>query len=64
MGVRSDALPEGKSANVGLGNANDPPAWKAIPNQENRSAAYPGAAVATNDEELGDIENVRVVRRW
>ena len=56
--------PEGKSTCVSLGNANDPPAGKAIPNQERRSAGHPGATVTTNNEELGDIENVRIVRRW
>jgi hypothetical protein len=34
------------------------------PNEESRAAGHPGATVATNDEELCDIEHVRIVRRW
>src|SRR5512143_3225492 len=50
-----DAPPVAKSPRVPLGNANDPPSWKAIPNQARRLAGHSGAAVGTQHEKLGDV---------
>src|SRR5207244_2452317 len=65
VGVFSDrSLPERKGLCVSFGNSNGPPTGKAIPNQERRSAAHPGTAVAANDEKFCNIEDFGIVRRW
>jgi hypothetical protein len=57
------AGPERQSARVPLGNANDPSTGKTIPKQDGRPAPQAGTPVATKNEELGDIEDLRVFGR-
>jgi hypothetical protein len=61
--LRNDACPEWKCTWAALGNTNDPPARKTVPQQHGRPPAHAGATVTTNHKELGDIEDARVVRR-
>jgi hypothetical protein len=62
--VRGDDIcPEPKTLLVALRHADSPASRKSIPEKEGCSATHPGAAVSTEDEELGDIEIVVIVGR-
>ena len=60
---RDDPRPEGQSALVPFGDADNPAAGKAAPEQHGRPATHAGAPVAAQDEEFSDVEDLRIVGR-
>jgi hypothetical protein len=61
--LRNYTPPELALTMVCLGNADKPPPDKATPQQKNGPPAHTATTMPTNDEELGNIKNVRVIGR-
>src|SRR5262245_33012749 len=57
-----DAGPERDRTLVSLRDADDPFAGEAVPEKPCRSTTDAKAPIAASDEELGDVEDVRIVR--
>jgi hypothetical protein len=52
----NSSLPEGKTCAIRLGDAHDPLAREAIPEEKRGLTANAGAPVGTENEKLGDIQ--------